>query len=151
MSDSIYNAAEEKKMAEVKTAVVKFVKNHRQYNTSERASFEYDVAKDLIQKGKAVLDDEDVKMAHLGLTEEGKDAGEPDLDELSTKTHELNATQCYELIESVKTLEELQPLWEGEKSHPNHEGGRKGVLQAMQARAQELKDEAEGDEDDNED
>jgi hypothetical protein len=128
------------------TAVVKFQKKYKQFNASERAGFPFAKAKAIILQGFAVLDDSEVTLGALGLTETGKDAGAPDLEEYSTKTHELNAAQCYELIPTVKTLEELQPLWEGEKAHPNHEGGRKGVLQAMQVRAQELKDEAEQDE-----
>lgn len=130
-------------MAEEKTCVVTLIRNHDIYNARERAAFPLAHAKNLIKKGYAVLSDKDVTMAALGLTEQGKETDEPDMDAISTVTHEHNAEQCYELISSIGTLEELQAIWDGEKNHPNHEGGRKGVLQAMQARAQELKDELE--------
>lgn len=130
-------------MAAAKTVVVRLQRTYKQFNASERAAFPYEEAKRLIIKRVAVLEDGNVKLADLGITDNGKDADVPDAESYSTKTHELTAHQVYELLPSVKTLEELQMLWDGEKQHPNHEGGRKGVLAAMQERAQELKDELE--------
>jgi hypothetical protein len=81
------------------------------------------------------LDDPSVPSA---LAEALKPAAEDTVTQ-DTRTHALTVTQVQALLPSISTLPELQQLWEGEKLHPNHDGGRTGVLRLMQARAQELK------------
>lgn len=121
-------------MAEEK-AVVRFLKQHKAYNPGERAGFPLAEAKRMIGLGAVVLDDDTVTMANLGLT--GK--AEVEADAVDTATHELTVEQCVKHIKSIDDLEALQALWEGEMEHPNHDGGRRGVLNVIRARAEELK------------
>lgn len=128
-------------MAKQPQAIVRMLRHHKGLNSGERASFSYDEVRELVNQGFAVLDDESVTLAMLGLKEDSDDDQEEQ--SIDTRTHEFTVEQSVELIAKVNDLEELQVLWDGEQAHPNHEGGRKGVLQAMQARAQELKADAE--------
>lgn len=123
---------------EQKKVIVRFVRRHKGYNPNERASFDVAEAKHMIQDGGAILDDEEVTLESLGILK-----AEDDVAEVSTTTHELTVEQVDEHVQGIDSLDALQALWDGEQAHPNHEGGRKGALQAIQDRAEELKDELE--------
>lgn len=51
---------------------------------------------------------------------------------------ELTSKDAGKLIAEAKTAEELDKLESDEKGNPEHEGGRKGVLKAIEARRAEL-------------
>jgi hypothetical protein len=119
--------------------VVRLLYSHQAWNAGERASFPVEKAKLLIKKGRAVLVDESVTLEQLGLGE----ATAEEAPAVDTRTHALVGAQVMELVQEIDDLAELQAIWEGEKQHPNHEGGRKGALQAIRARAEELKAEHE--------
>ncbi len=123
-------------MSTDRKAVVKFLKHSGSFNPGERAGFKYDAAASLVRKGVAVLDDEGVTLSDIGIAPEKTEA---EASALVTTTHAFTVEQCIELVAKTTDLETLQAYWEGEGNHPNHEGGRKGVLQPIRARAEELK------------
>ncbi len=125
---------------DIDMAVVRLTASYKQWNAGEKASFPLDVVGELITQGAATLEDENVTLADLGLEPDGSSEKEQAVD---TRAHEMTVPQVADLVASVEGLEELQRIWDGEKEHPDHDGGRRGALQAIRTRAQELKANAE--------
>lgn len=50
------------------------------------------------------------------------------------RTHTMSTNQVKELAEKVQDVGRLKALYEGEKAHPQYEGGRKGVLSVLSDR-----------------
>lgn len=55
-----------------------------------------------------------------------------------TRTHELTVPQARELVAGIEDVEALEQLAVGEEQHPQHDGGRKSVLEAIDDRIAEL-------------
>lgn len=83
--------------------------------------------------------------------DEGLEAGDQttDDDPVDVSTHGLTVPQAREMIAGVTDQELLKAMLRGEKHHPEYEGGRSGVVDALEERIGEL-EEGVVDEDDEE-
>lgn len=118
-----------------KTCIILFLENNGVYNAGEKASFNMTFAAKLVKTGKAELVDDNVTKAELGVAAAEDAAEETGLD---TRTHEMSIGGVENLVEEIEEVDELVELSEGERNHPKHDGGRKGVHAAIKARIAEL-------------
>ena len=126
--------------------IVRFDKAWRAYAPGERASFSWDLAGKLVKGGVAKYDDPDLKKGKKPKLVEEE---EPESKDTDTRTYGKSIEQVQDIIDSIDDPDELERLWAGEIENPQHENGRKGVLAACRARAQEIK-EGNTSDDDNE-
>lgn len=120
------------------TCVVRFIARNRMYNAGDRASFPLAYAKRLIDGKKAVLDDKATESARLDTVAAEELAVNSGID---SRTHDLNIGEVTNLVADIEDEDELIKLAEGERNHPRHPGGRKGVHEAIKDRVEELEDE----------
>jgi hypothetical protein len=119
--------------------IVKFIAHDSGYNAGERAGFPYERAAALVRAGKAILVDDKVSLADIGIAEgeeEKTDARAPD-----ESVQGMTTAVVKQLAEQTTDIHKLYALWEGEKTNPNYPGGRRGVLDILRKRAGELVDE----------
>ena len=120
------------------TAVIRLTGAYKMYYPGECASFPVKECQHIINKGYGVLKDPNLDAEAVGIVAAGDDEAVPDC-----STHGLTLIQVEELVDGIEDLGTLQEVWNGEIIHPDHEGGRRGALKLLRARAKLLEEEDE--------
>lgn len=156
-------------MAPTGQTIVRFARQHLTYNAGELAGFPPHTAGPMIAKkvaayvsgdvpsgidAQAALAGEAASAAPAGALTPGSPAlvpaGTGDATEdarlgtLKAATGGLNVSQAQGLIEQTGSIPDLVAIRAGEILHPDYQGGRKGVLEAIEARIADLQRAAEG-------
>lgn len=105
---------------------VKFIRQGGRYWPGDRVGLPRDEAQHYVDTGRAVWIDPPPN---------GHDEAPPDE---GASTHDMNVSEVRGLVAGLQSIDGLRALRDSEVAHPQYEGGRKGALEAIDEKIEEL-------------